>query len=93
MSYRPWHDFVRGKEYALAEVVASCSKHINSGEVEDQKQKKQYLEQIKNSGHAVIRYSPVKEGWGSSPMNPDSWRTRNGNPICKTVKVSKSRKS
>ena len=86
-----WHSFSKGKDYALDKVVAECHKHIESGKVEDKKQKKRYVQQINDSGYSIIRYSPKTEGgWGSSPMNPDNWRTPNGSPIREMESVPKS---
>jgi hypothetical protein len=76
-----WHSFKSGEVYSLDYVVAMLRKHIKSGNVIAEEQKEQYLQQIQDSGHPSIRYSPRGKGWGSSPLNPRNWRTPSGDPI------------
>ena len=78
----PWHKFKKGKDYALDDVVASCRKYVNAGNVKNIKEKRLLVRIIANSGHPVIVYSPESEkGWGNSPLNPRNWRTPSGDPI------------
>jgi hypothetical protein len=83
-----WHSFTSGESYSRDYVVAVCEEHINkSGQVENPEQKLLYVEQIRNSPYGEIVYAPKGEGWDNSPMNPRSWQTTDGDPICETKHV------
>jgi hypothetical protein len=85
-----WHSFKNEHDYALDDVVARCREYVNSGKVENLKEKRLWIKIIGNSGHQKIVYSPQSErGWGSSPLNPNNWKTPEGKPICKIEPVSK----
>lgn len=78
-----WHQFEKGQQVPVAEIIAACESHILSGEVNDPNKKLKYLQQIRDCGHDVLVYSPQGDAWGSSPLNPNSWRTVDGEPIAK----------
>jgi hypothetical protein len=76
-----WHNFSAGQRVPLDEIVATCERHILSGEVNDPNKKLKYLQQIRESGHDELVFTPQGASWGSSPLNLNSWRTVDGHPI------------
>ncbi len=78
-----WHPYEKGQQVSLEEIIATCERYILSGEVNDPNKKLKYLQQIRDCGHDVLVYSPQGDAWGRSPLNPNSWRTVDGEPITK----------
>jgi hypothetical protein len=77
-----WHNFEPEQMYSRDEVVTKCKAYVNSKRVKSVKEKRLLVRLIDSSGHQSIRYKPQsKKGWGSSPLNPNNWQTRDGNPI------------
>ena len=76
-----WHNFQPGQEYAQTEVVSVLSQRIRSGNVENPDQKEEYLDLIRAASATRLVFDPKGTGWGSSPLNPNNWRTPEGVPV------------
>jgi hypothetical protein len=76
-----WHGYAAGQQVIASEVVAKCLQYLSSGKVTNPQQKLKGIEVISRHGQATIIYYPQGKGWGNSPMNPNCWRTHEGNPI------------
>lgn len=76
-----WHSYEKGQRVPVAEIISTCERHILSGGVNDPNKKLTYLQQLRDSGHDVLIFSPQGDGWGSSPLNPNIWRTVDGEPV------------
>jgi hypothetical protein len=76
-----WHNFEPGQSYRREEVVEILRRHISSGRVEDVEEKQRYAAELEAVPDAVIKFASTKDRWGSSPMNPNAWRTPSNEPI------------
>ncbi len=76
-----WHNFENGKQYSLNQILETCDKHIHSGGVKNELQKLKYLRVISDCRQSNLVYNPKSDGWGNSPLNPNSWDTTGGEPI------------
>ena len=78
-----WHNYANGQHVPLEDIIATCEDHIRSGGVTDPDGKQEYLQRIRDCGHELLVYSPQGDGWGSSPINPNSWQTIDGESIAR----------
>jgi hypothetical protein len=77
-----WHGYTAGQQVPVHDVVERCERYVSSGSVVDRHDKDQQLQRIRECGYDVIVYSPTEpKGWGSSPLNPNNWRTVEGKSI------------
>lgn len=88
-----WHGFTEGGTISLAMVVEVCERHIRSGGVIDRAHHMERLNIIRNCGHQFIVYSPFGTGYGRTPLNPNCWRTVDGQPIAPRVSVMRHPRS
>jgi hypothetical protein len=76
-----WHDFESAQRIKRDEAVDAIRRHISSGRVKNVGEKLRYASEIEASPDEMIVFAPTKDRWGSSPMNPNAWRTQSGKPI------------
>jgi len=72
----PWHSFKSGATYSKADVVRKLNAYVDSPtstvSKDDKRPKVREIERLPSDW---LVFEPKGKGWGSSPLNPNSWRS------------------
>ena len=90
MEWERRYPFDDGHSYNRQEVIDEIERHIQMGTYENLDAARAWVKQLREKCTAdPIVFSPRTErGFGRSPMNPNNWRTVNGDPIWEPENVS-----
>ena len=80
------YPFKAGESYSRDYVVDVVEEHIRRGTYKNVRAAWAWLEHIRKSPCETIVWTPFA-GFGLSPMNPNAWRTPEGEPIWKPERV------
>ena len=81
------YPFNVGESYSREHVVGIVEEQIRRGRYRNRDAAWKWLEQIRNSPHEMLVWTPFAKSFGCSPMNPNAWRSPTGEPIWKRKRV------
>ena len=73
-----WHKLEPNHEYRVSDIIELLLRDLESGRVKDVKGKMPLIELFEQKKNKVAVYTPFGSSWGTSPYNPNAWKTVDG---------------